>query len=287
MTTSTPAGPTTPASVPPCPALTLADRVAALLPARDGELWAVQPYRAWWTVQPAARLVQGGRALILSWHPWSTGVAWQLPDREPYQPDAKTDEIGARHVADVLLRHVLPAVDDELAGRDTRDGAEVRRERLARIGHVMRRQGVATLEQAGPLESAAHCTWGTPSGLRYTLTLFGTNPAGHLTVEGPVAAVEATLATFLPARQDKTPRIPLRHVRGRMQRRMAAFLARHTDVEQVDSGALAFGSGDTPYGFVATPTDPVARVRDTSPVTVELHGLGADLLAYLAPQLTR
>lgn len=88
--------PVTAPARPACPAQTLAARVAALLPERAGLGWSVEPYNAWWSTRPAARLVQGDRALILVVHSWRTEIGWQLPDREPCPTSASTGSPPSR-----------------------------------------------------------------------------------------------------------------------------------------------------------------------------------------------
>ncbi|MGV9509370.1 hypothetical protein ACWDQZ_27595 [Streptomyces tendae] len=276
---------------PVCPAQTLAAGLAALLPERAGHPWTVEPepYKAWWSLRPTARLVQGDRALILVAHAWRTEVAWQLPGREPYRPDLRTDHISPKTVAREVLRLVLPVLDDEAAGRSAADGPRVmgRLELLNEIGHAMRLQGAATYNRIGLLADTSTLAWAAPSGARYSVTLHGRNPVAHVQIQGPVRAVEKAVTHFLPPAADGRPEIP--RVRGRLQRRLAATLARHGQVEQTEQGGLAFttGTGPGPYGYATPASDPQARAHDTTPASVDLHGVGADFLISLAPQLCR
>ncbi|MGW0033026.1 hypothetical protein ACWDXD_24820 [Streptomyces sp. NPDC003314] len=275
---------------PDCPALTLAGQVAELLPARAGTPWTAEPYRAWWTARhPAARLVQDGRALVLvaNAHAWTTEVGWQLPGREPTRPDLTLKTVSPARIAREVLRLVLPVVDDETAAK-TVDAARARHRLLYEIGAAMRAQGAATHERAGLLVNTSTVTWGS-GGVRYSATLHGSNPACHVQLEGPVRAVERAVALFLPGAPSHVTCRTLRDVRGRLERRMAAFLGQYVDVEQPDPErrGIAFGSRPGVYGYAALATDPAARVRDTSPVSVELHGVGVDLLVSLAPHLAR
>ena len=270
------------------PALALAERVAAILPARAGLPWTIEPYNAWWTARyPAARLVQGDRALVLVPRPWDTQVGWQLPDREPYRPDVTLHALAPDRIAREVLRLVLPVADDEAARTRTSDPAAARIRLLAEIGTAMRAQGVATYERGGLLRNTSSVTW-TSSGVRYSATLHGTNSVADVQIEGPVRAVERATSYFLPDAPAQTPRRPVRDaVQGRMQRRMAAFLTQYVHVEQTEQGGLAFGTRPGPYGYAAPAQDPAARVRDTSPASVEIHGVGVDFLAALAPYLAR
>ncbi|MFF4543686.1 hypothetical protein ACFY1J_05475 [Streptomyces sp. NPDC001406] len=275
---------------PGCPAQTLAGRIAAFLPERAGIPWTVEPYDAWWTARyPAARLVQGGRALVLVARTWDTQIGWQLPDREPTRPDLQLESVSPAVIAREVLRLVLPVLDDEAAGRAAADGPRVmgRLELLDEIGHAMRLQGVATYNRIGLLANTSTLAWGAPSGARYSVTLHGTNPVADVQIQGPVRAVEKAVTYFLPPAADGRPEIP--RVRGRLQRRLAAVLARHGHVEQTEQGGLAFstGRGPGPYGYAAPALDPVSRAHDTTPASVDLHGLGADFLISLAPQLCR
>ncbi|MFJ4880135.1 hypothetical protein ACIP93_33675 [Streptomyces sp. NPDC088745] len=270
-----------------CPARALAEHVAALLPPRAGAPWAVEPYFPWWAARyPGARLVNGKRALVLVAHPSETEIGWQLPDREPYRPDLTVPTVAPAEIAREVLRLVLPVLDDEAAPARADDPARVRLELLYEIGNAMRAQGVATYERGGLLRNASTVTWSS-SGLRYSATLHGHNPMCDVQIEGPVRAVERAAAHFLPARAAEPTTWPMRHVRGRLQRRMAAFLAQRVDVEQTEQGGIAFGTRPGPYGYAAPALDPAARVRDTSPASVEIHGVGVDFLVSLAPQLTR
>ncbi|GHH22386.1 hypothetical protein [Streptomyces lanatus] len=284
MTTVT--APTRPA----CPARTLAERVAALLPARAGSPWTVEPYAPWWTARhPAARLVQGKRALVLvaNGHAWTTEIGWQLPDREPYRPDLTLATTAPAAVAREILRLVLPVVDDEEAvyARED-DTARVRLELLYEIGTAMRAQGAATYERGGLLVNTSTVTWSS-SGLRSSATLHGSNVLCDVQIEGPVRAVERAVARFLPGKPLEPKTWPMRDVRGRLPRRMAAFLAQYVDVEQTDQGGIAFGSRPGAYGYAAPAADSAARVRDTTPASVDLHAVGVDFLASLAPHLAR
>ncbi|MFJ2225617.1 hypothetical protein ACIOFY_36945 [Streptomyces anulatus] len=271
------------------PAATLAAQVAALLPARAGLPWTVAPGTAWWSTRPTARLVQGPRSLVLVAHAWSTDVAWELTDREPYEPDVRLDRMAPMPIADVLLRQVLPVLDDEIAGR-ARTPASDPAPRLAllnEIGHAVRMRGLATYDRAGFLVNTSTLTWGTPSGLRFSVTLHGTNPVCSVQIQGPVRALERAVARVLPAPPAMTPRRRLDGVHGRLQRRMAAHLVQYTDVEQLDDDGLAFGGSTGPYGYAAPAADPAARVRDQSPAVVDIHAVGVDLLISLVPHLTR
>ncbi|GAA2439316.1 hypothetical protein [Streptomyces glaucus] len=281
--------PVTAPSLPASPAQTLAEHVAALLPARAGVPWTVEPYVPWWTARhPAARLVQGERALVLVARPWETEIGWQLPGREPYRPDLTLPVLAPAKVAREVLRLVLPVVDDEAAhARQDDDPARARLALLYEIGAAMRAQGAATYERGGLLRNTSTVTWSS-SGLRYSATLNGTNPVADVQIEGPVRAVERAVARFLPAKPAEPKTWPMRAVRGRLQRRVAAFLAQYVDVEQTEGqGGITFGSGSGPYGYVAPAPDSAARVRDTSPASVEIHGVGVDFLVSLAPHLAR
>ncbi|MFI9078733.1 hypothetical protein ACIGW8_20030 [Streptomyces sioyaensis] len=278
---------TTPAR-PVCPAQTLAGRVAALLPQRAGIPWTVEPCNAWWTARyPAARLMQGGRALVLVVRSWDTQIGWQLPGREPIRPDLHLESLSPAVVAREALRLVLPVLDDEAAGRAAKNGPRVmgRLELLNEIGHAMRLQGAATYNRVGFLANTSTLAWGTPSGARYSVTLHGTNPVAEVQIQGPVRAVEKAVAYFLPPAAAGRPEVP--RVRGRLQRRLAAVLARHGHVEQTDQGGLAFSTGRGPYGYAAPALDPVSRAHDTTPASIGLHGVGVDFLISLAPQLCR
>ncbi|PNG16134.1 hypothetical protein, partial [Streptomyces cahuitamycinicus] len=268
-----------------CPAQTLAARVATLLPERAGRGWTVEPYAPWWTVRyPAARLVQGGRSLVLVARTWDTQIGWQLPDREPTRPDLHLESMSPAVIAREVLRLVLPVLDDEAAGRAAADGPRVmgRLELLNEIGHAMRLQGVATYNRIGLLADTSTLAWGAPSGARYSVTLHGTNPVADVQIHGPVRAVEKAVAYFLPGEPTGQPTAPA-GVRGRLQRRLAAVLARHVAVEQTDQGGLAFGTRPGPYGYAAPAFDAQARAHMT-PASVDLHGIGADFLISLAPQ---
>ncbi|WP_181805665.1 hypothetical protein [Streptomyces shenzhenensis] len=283
MTSTAPARPS-------CPAQTLASRVAALLPERAGVPWTVEPHTTWWTVRhPAVRLVQGGRALVLVARTWDTQIGWQLPDREPTRPDLRLESMSPDAIARDVLRLVLPVLDDEAAGRAAKDGPRVmgRLELLNEIGHAMRLQGAATYDRIGLLANTSTLAWGAPSGARYSVTLHGTNSVADVQIQGPVRAVEKAVTCFLPPAADGRPEIP--RVRGRLQRRLAAVLARHGQVEQTAQGGLAFstGHGPGPYGYATPALDPVSRAHDTTPASIDLHGIGADFLISLAPQLCR
>ncbi|MGW8688026.1 hypothetical protein ACWGNN_44870 [Streptomyces sp. NPDC055817] len=98
-------------------------------------------------------------------------------------------------------------------------------------------------------------------------------------------AVERAVTAFLPPADQGRPEIP--RVHGRLQRRLAAVLARHCAVEQTEQGGLAFGTQPGPYGYAAPARDPRDRAHDNTPASVDLHGIGADRLISFAPQLCR
>jgi len=176
-----------PASV-ACPARTLAENVAALLPVRAGVPWTVEPYSPWWTARhpgvrlvqtarhPGVRLVQGERALVLvaNGHAWTTEIGWQLPAREPTRPDLTLKITRPDVVAREILRLVLPVLDDEAAAA-REDVSRARLELLYEIGTAIRAQGAATYERGGLLVNTSTVTWSS-SGLRYSATLHGTSP---------------------------------------------------------------------------------------------------------------
>ncbi|MGG7574161.1 hypothetical protein [Streptomyces sirii] len=269
----------------------LAHRVAERLPHRDGNAWTAVPYAAWWTTRPAARLTQAGRpgALVLAVHPWHTEVAWQLDDREPYEPDLRLDRMAPEPVVRETLRLVLPRLDDAAAVAYSHRPVEAENARLWHlnlIGSAVRAHGAATLYRVGAQPNSHSVAWGT-AGVRYAVTLVGANPACDLSLTGPVAAVERVLPLFLPEPAAETPRFPMREMRTRLTRRLGAHLTQFTAVDQLDDGGLTFGSSTGPFGYVAPPADPIARVRDTTPVAAELHGVGIDHLVHLAATLSR
>ncbi|MGI5337732.1 hypothetical protein ACQEVS_10185 [Streptomyces sp. CA-181903] len=277
------------ATAPATAAPAIAHRVAERLPHRDGNAWKVTPYAAWWTTRPAARLTQAGRpgALILAEHPECTEIAWQLDDREPYEPDLRPDQTAPGPVAREILRLVLPRLDDAAALSYADRPAEARRARLRHlnlIGSAVRAHGAATVNRTGRYPTIDLVQWSS-RGVRYAVTLFGANPACDLSVTGPVAAVERVLPLFLPEPPAVAPRFPLDGVRTALIRRVAAHLVQFIPVDQLDEGELTFGAATGPFGYVCPPADPTARVRDTTPVTAELHGVGIDHLVHLAAVL--
>ncbi|MFI6686657.1 hypothetical protein [Streptomyces sp. NPDC050485] len=268
-----------------------AHRVAERLPHRSGTPWAAEPYSAWWTTRPAARLTQAGRtgALIVAEHPWRTDVAWQLDDREPYAPDLTVESISPVLIARETLRLVLPRLDDAMAVTYTDRRDEASRRRLCHldlIGSALRAQGAATYNHVGVHPNSNVLSWST-QGVRYAVTLIGANPACDMSVTGPAEAVERTLAHFLPEPTGRAPRFPLRGISTRLGRRLAAHLGQFTTVEQLDDDGLTFGGCNGPFGYIAPPADPAARVRDSTPVAAELYGVGIDHLVHLAPRLAR
>ncbi|MFE2157046.1 hypothetical protein ACFW9M_04445 [Streptomyces lydicus] len=279
------------ATVPVTAAPALAHRVAERLPHHDGHAWTVAPYAAWWTARPAARLTQAGRlgALILAEHSWRSEIAWQLDDREPFEPDLTLDRMAPEPVTREILRLVLPRLDDASAVAHAYRPAVAERARLRHlnlIGSAVRAQGAATLNLVGIQPNSHVVAWGN-QGVRYTVTLVGANPACDLSVTGSVAAVERVLPHFLPEPAPQTPRYPMHGVRTALGRRLAAHLVQFTTIDQLDDGGLTFGGSTGPFGYVAPPADPVARVRDTTPVAAELHGVGIDHLVHLAATLAR
>ncbi|MFF4696464.1 hypothetical protein [Streptomyces chattanoogensis] len=106
-------------------------------------------------------------------------------------------------------------------------------------------------------------------------------------VTDPIAAVERVLPLFLPDPAAQTPRFPVRDVGTLLGQRLAAHLVQFTPVDQLDDGGLTLGTATGPFGYVAPPADPTARVRDTTPVAAELHGVGIDHLVHLAAALAR
>ncbi|MCX4677663.1 hypothetical protein OG413_20540 [Streptomyces sp. NBC_01433] len=279
------------ATAPATAAPALAHRVAARLPHRDGNAWTVTPYAPWWTTRPAARLTQTGRpgALILAEHPWRTDVAWQLDDREPYEPDLRLDRIAAEPVVREALRLVLPRWDDAAALSYANHPAEAQQARLRHldlVGSAVRAHGASPVTRTGARPNSHLVEWSS-QGVRYTVTLVGANPACDLSVTGPVTTVEQMLPLFLPEAADRTPRMRLRHLSTRLARRLAAHLMQYTPVDQLEDGGITFGAATGPFGYISPPADPAARVRDTTPVAAELHGVGIDHLVYLAAALTR
>lgn len=178
---------------------------------------------------------------------------------------------------------MLPVLDDE-AARTREDASRARLELLYEIGTAMRAQGAATYERGGLLVNTSTVTWSS-SGLRCSATLHGGNPVADVQIEGRVRTVERAVARFLPEPADG--RQAPQGIRGRLQRRMAAFLARYGDLEQTEQGGLAFGTRPGPYGYAAPARDAAARAHDTTPASVDLHGVGVDFLVSLAPLLAR
>ncbi|MFE7072620.1 hypothetical protein ACFU96_21315 [Streptomyces sp. NPDC057620] len=266
--------------------LTLAQRIAERLPERAGTAWTAEPHQAWWSTVPAARLVQGERALIVVSRAWDTQIGWQLPDRTPRAPDFTIQRMAPEPVAEFLLRLVLPVLDDE-AARPRTDAPRVpsRLELCAEIGNAVRAQGSATYERPGFLPNSHTVTW-TSDRVRYSVTLHGTNPVADVQMQGPVLAVERAVAHFLPPAREGRPALPT-GLRGRLERRMASVLARHVGIEQVDGKGLAFGTAPGVYGYVAASPDAKARAHDTTPASVDLHNVGVDFLVSLAPLLAR
>ncbi|MGG2460179.1 hypothetical protein ACO0M4_10215 [Streptomyces sp. RGM 3693] len=279
------------ATTPVTAAPAIAHRVGERLPHRDGNAWTVAPYAAWWTTRPAARLTQAGRpgALILAEHPWRTEVAWQLDGREPYDPDLVLDRIDPTPVAREIMRLVLPRLDDAAAtafGQSPSEADQSRLRHLELVGRAVRARGATTCHMPGSQPNSRVVAWES-AGVRYAVTLVGTNPACDLSVSGPVLAVEQVLPLFLPESPARTPRFPMRGMQTRVGRRLAAHLVQFTEVDALDDGGLSFGGSTGPFGYVAPPADPIARVRDTTPVVAELHGVGIDHVIHLAAALAR
>ncbi|MFD7334875.1 hypothetical protein ACFV98_02580 [Streptomyces violascens] len=281
---------TTATATPIATAPAFARRLAERLPHRSGAAWAAEPYSAWWTTRPAARLTQAGRrgALIVVEHSWSTEFAWQLDGREPYTPDLSVESISSVGVARETLRFVLPRLDDATAATSTERHDETSRRRLVHldlIGSALRAHGAATDTPVGVQPNSSVLRW-SAGGMRYAVTLVGANPTCDVSVTGPAKAVERTLTHFL-AQSWRSPRLPLRDIRTRLGRRLAAHLRQFTTVDQLDDDGLTFGESSGPFGYIAPPADPAARVRDTTPVAAELYGVGIDHLVHLAPLLAR
>ena len=270
---------------PACPAQTLAGHVAELMPARFDSPWTVEPCTAYWTTKPAARLVQHDRALTLTTHMQRTQIGWQLlPGRPPREPNLDIQSADPTSIAREVLRLLLPTMDDEAAARH---GAphSAGLDLLAECRHAMRRQGMATHDRAGLPVNSRTLSWGTPGGLRYSVTTNGTNHACDVALNGPLIAVLRSVPLFLPHPPARTPWYPLEGVRGRLARRMAGHLNQFTGVEQLNDGGLAIGQDKGPCGYIAPALDPAARVRDHTPVSVQLRGVGVDLLLSHAAQL--
>ena len=280
------APPVTAPTRPTCPAQTLAEHIAQQMPARTGTPWTVQPYTAWWTTQSAARLTQHDRALILTTHTQRTQIGWQLPNREPYQPNLDIEHTAPDSIAREILRLILPVMDDEAAAHPHHRAPRTmdRRELLTEIRHAVRLHGIATHDRAGLQPDSTTLSWSTPAGLRYSVTLYGTNPACDVTLNGPLQATLRAVPHFLP-HPPATPRHPLEGIRGRLARRIAGHLTQFTDVDQLDNGGLTIGRDKGPYGYVAPALDPTARTHDHTPVSVRLHGVGIDLLLSHTAQL--
>ncbi|WP_445517349.1 hypothetical protein [Streptomyces sp. NEAU-174] len=282
---------TTPATIPPA----LAHRVAAQLPHRDGNGWTTAPYAAWWTTRPAYRLAQTGRpgALIIAEHPWRTEIAWQLDDREPYGPDLSLDRMAPEPVAREILRLILPCLDDASALAYAHRPAEAERTRLRHlelIGSAMRAHGAAPRNLVGDQPNSHLVAWRS-QGVRYVVTLVGAQPACDLSVTGPLTVMERVLPLFLPepaAEPSTLPStFPVPAVSTHLGRHVAAYLAQFTPVDQLDDGGLTFGAATGPFGYLAPSDAPGDRLRDTAPISAELHGVGVDHLVHLASILAR
>ncbi|WP_406142071.1 hypothetical protein [Streptomyces sp. NBC_01089] len=131
--------------------------------------------------------------------------------------------------------------------------AEATRQRLLHldvIGGAVRAQGVATYNLARVQPNSSTVAWGS-AGVRYVVTLVGANPVCDLSVTGPVSAVERVLPYFLPVPAEQTPRFPVRGVRTRLGRRLAAHLVKYTTVDQLEDrgGCLYVFRQGTPAGF--------------------------------------
>ncbi|NEA53528.1 hypothetical protein G3I60_05005 [Streptomyces sp. SID13666] len=265
--------------------------VANLLPVRAGQAWTITPCRAPWTTWPAARLQQGARELILACGHSGADVAWQVPGVDAYGPHLRLGRASIPGIAREVLRVVLPVLDDQLAARAPDDGPGAHRHRLTELnelGAELREHGAVTFHQAGIAPNSDVLSWtGHGHGIRYAVTLRGTNPAADLAVSGPLSAVERLLPHFLDAAPAQAPRVQLTGVTGRMARRLTARLRPLTGVEQLDTGGLAIGAATGPYGYIAPPADPAARVRDNTPVAAELHSVGIDHLLTLSTTLAR
>ncbi|MFI5990358.1 hypothetical protein ACIBAC_00690 [Streptomyces sp. NPDC051362] len=269
-------------------ALDLAEHLADVLPKRAGVPWTASPGTAWWTTSPAARLTHGHRSLLLVLTVNGVDVGWQLPDRAPLAPDFRILGTTPETITADLLRLVLPVLDDELARRARTDipAHVLRLPLLAEIGAAMRAQGAATIERPAFIIGASTVIWSS-GGLRYSATFHGSNPACDVQIQGPLRAAERAVVRFLPAATAYGRPVRPAGIRGRLERRIAQTLAAHGPVEQLDGKGLAFGGGSGPYGYVAASPDPAAKAHDITPVSVDVHGVGVDLLVSLAPYLAR
>ena len=263
-------------------------RIAEAMPARGGRPWTVRAGSAWWTTRPTAHLTQGARTLLIAFGPWDTAVGWQSSDREPYEPDARLQSINPENIARETLRLVLPDADDHAAARlEPESGARSRLATLNEVGERARSHGAVTHHHLGMLPNSHVMAWTSrTSGVRYAVTLTGTNPVAEIALSGPNVAIARVLPRFLDLPpQGDVGRAELHDVTGRMQRRMASHLRDFTSVLQEDDGSLTIGRARGPYGTIAAPTDPHSRVRDDSPAAAVLHSVGTDFLLTLLPHI--
>ncbi|GAA2439308.1 hypothetical protein [Streptomyces glaucus] len=261
--------------------------LAALLPARRGVPWTVEPAPQLIRAGGAmSRLVQGNRALDVVELGGRVEVYADRDSMAPVAPDVVVTETGPDPVAELsalVLRIVLPRMDRE-AARATRS-AHGRDQVVIDTTADLNEIGFSLIDHGAHLDVVAHpdgvgLTWTLDNGAEWGL--WAITSTGNLTVsyEGPVSGLYGVLPVLLPAAgpagSDDVGSGFTRHLTDRFPQ-----------VRAVDAHSVEFGHHDDVNGYIALPAsdEPATGADSSRRVAAHFANVGADLLLSLAPLL--
>ncbi|QFG13325.1 hypothetical protein SEA_GILGAMESH_133 [Streptomyces phage Gilgamesh] len=268
---------------------TTAAPLAALLPARRGVAWTVEPAPQLIRAGAAmSRLVQNGRALDVVELDGRVEVYADRADRFPVAPDVVVTETGPDSVAALaalVLRIVLPRLERE-AARDTVvahgreqviiDGAQ----HLNEVGYALIDHGAHVDPVARP-DGGVGIEWTAPNDAEWGLWVLPVNGNLTLTYDGPVSGLYALLPVLLPSADGYEP----------SEAAGSAFTRHLTDrfpqLRPLSDDEVQFGRRDDTSGYIALPAsdEPTDYADDDRRVVASFSSLGADLLLTAVPHL--
>ena len=255
--------------------------LAALLPARRGEPWKVEP--APYAIRPNAatsRLTNRDRALIVVEQAGRIEVYADRHDLFPVTPDAVADAADHGHLAALaarILRHILPSLARESIDR-------VRRERgqegvmLARAEALQEVYAALAARLPQPPEtgrgwSGPGLAWKAASGGQWSLD-------STLAYDGPVHGLYALLPVLLPSPDGQEPAdvgsVFTRHLTDRFPQ-----------LRPLNADEVEFGRFQDVNGYIALPAkdEPTDYADDNRRVVAEFGAMGVDLLLTVVPHL--
>ncbi|MEU6462212.1 hypothetical protein [Streptomyces sp. NPDC046976] len=282
-------------TVPPVAHATTAAPLAALLPARQGKAWKVDPAPyGIRNIATASRITDGRRALIVVEEGNRVELFADRPDDFAITPDAvaaSTDPASVAALAARALRWILPGLDAGLMRTATEDaansadGLEECRRVLHHKGTVLTEFGFHLIDQGAhpmPREggNGPVLEWTAASGAEWAVSSHGVGANFSLVYEGPLSGLYGALPVLLPPLDTHT-------ASGASSAFARHLVSRFPQLQPADDDMVEFGGHHDIGGWIALPerAELGAPVSDATRVCAEFGLVGIDFLLAVTTHL--